>query len=99
MPPFPKKPTGMLAPGKMIIRLLLQLSIYLRVFIVFAAAIVLLILAAWCFWWLPQGVDMILKATETRWSGITLLLMLFFGFGVGLRNVVRITNTRSEPGN
>lgn len=68
----------MLPPGKMIIRLLLQLSVYLRVFIVFAAAIVLLILAAWCFWWLPQGIDMILKATETRWSGIILLLMLFF---------------------
>jgi len=68
----------MLPPGKMIIRLLLQLSVYLRIFIVFAAAIVLLILAAWCFWWLPQGIDMILKATETRWSGIILLLMLFF---------------------
>jgi ATP synthase protein I len=24
-----------------------------------------------------------------------LLLMLFFGFGVGLRNVIRITSTRS----
>lgn len=68
----------MLPPGKMIIRVLLQLSVYLRIFIVFAAAIVLLILAAWCFWWLPQGIDMILKATETRWSGIILLLMLFF---------------------
>ncbi|WP_298739349.1 hypothetical protein [uncultured Chitinophaga sp.] len=68
----------MLPPGKMIIRLLLQLSVYLRIFIVFAAAIVLLLLAAWCFWWLPQGTDMILKATETRWSGIVLLLMLFF---------------------
>jgi ATP synthase protein I len=27
------------------------------------------------------------------------LLMLFFGFGVGLRNVIRITNTRTPPGN
>ena len=26
------------------------------------------------------------------------LLMLFFGFGVGLRNVMRITKTRTPPG-
>jgi predicted acylesterase/phospholipase RssA len=68
----------MLPLRKTIKHLLLQLSIYLRVFVVFAAAILLLVLAAWCFWWLPQGVDTILKATETRWSGIVLLMMLFF---------------------
>lgn len=64
--------------NKLMIRLLQQLSVYLRIFVVFAASILLLVLAAWCFWWLPQGVDIIVKATETRWSGIVLLLMLFF---------------------
>lgn len=59
-------------------RLLQQLSVYLRIFTVFAAAIILLVLAAWCFWSLSQGVDIVVKATETRWSGIVMLLMLFF---------------------
>ncbi len=61
-----------------VIRFLRHISAYLRVLYVFTAAIVLLFLAAWCFLWLPQGVDSIVKATETRWSGIVLMLMLFF---------------------
>lgn len=60
------------------IHCLRQFTVYLRLFSVFAAAIILLMLAAWCFWWLPQGIDIIVKATETKWSGIVVLLMLFF---------------------
>ncbi|GAA0531931.1 patatin-like phospholipase family protein [Chitinophaga japonensis] len=63
---------------KSVLRLLRQLSVYLRIFAVFAATIIILALAAWSCWWLPQGVDIIVKATETRWSGLVLLLMLFF---------------------
>jgi F0F1-type ATP synthase assembly protein I len=27
------------------------------------------------------------------------LLMLFFGFGVGVRNIMRLTKSRTTPGN
>lgn len=58
--------------------LLQRLTVYLRIFYVFGAGIILLIAAALCCWRLSQGVDIIVKALETRWSGIVLLLVLFF---------------------
>jgi predicted acylesterase/phospholipase RssA len=76
---MPEKPVSIFSTRvKAVMRLLLQLSVYLRIFTVFAAALVLMFLAVWCFWWLPQGIDIIVKATEIRWSGIVLLMMLFF---------------------
>ncbi|WP_308517439.1 AtpZ/AtpI family protein [Sphingomonas flavescens] len=45
------------------------------------------------------GIDSLAAMAGYKTFPLFLLLMLFFGFGVGLRNVVRITNTRSEPGN
>jgi F0F1-type ATP synthase assembly protein I len=42
--------------------------------------------------------DSLAALTGHRTFPLFLLLMLFFGFGVGVRNVVRITNTRTPPG-
>jgi ATP synthase protein I len=44
------------------------------------------------------GLDSMAALTGHRTFPLFLLLMLFFGFGVGVRNVVRITNTRTPPG-
>ena len=41
------------------------------------------------------GMDSLVAMTGHRSFPLFLLLMLFFGFGVGLRNVIRITSTRS----
>jgi ATP synthase protein I len=45
------------------------------------------------------GLDSLAALAGHRTFPLFLLLMLFFGFGVGVRNVVRITNTRTPPGN
>jgi len=45
------------------------------------------------------GLDSLAAMAGRRTFPLFLLLMLFFGFGVGLRNVIRITNTRTPPGN
>jgi ATP synthase protein I len=45
------------------------------------------------------GIDSLAAMAGHKTFPLFLLLMLFFGFGVGLRNVIRITNTRSSPGN
>ena len=45
------------------------------------------------------GLDSLAAMAGRRTFPLFLLLMLFFGFGVGLRNVMRITNTRTPPGN
>jgi len=44
------------------------------------------------------GLDSLAALAGHRTFPLFLLLMLFFGFGVGVRNVVRITNTRTPPG-
>ena len=44
------------------------------------------------------GLDSLAALAGHRTFPLFLLLMLFFGFGVGLRNVIRITNTRSQSG-
>ncbi|HKC02853.1 MAG TPA: AtpZ/AtpI family protein [Sphingomicrobium sp.] len=44
------------------------------------------------------GLDSLAALTGHRTFPLFLLLMLFFGFGVGVRNVIRITNTRTPPG-
>ncbi len=44
------------------------------------------------------GLDSLAALTGHRTFPLFLLLMLFFGFGVGVRNVVRITSTRTPPG-
>ncbi|MEO7277300.1 MAG: AtpZ/AtpI family protein [Sphingomicrobium sp.] len=43
------------------------------------------------------GLDWLAALAGHRTSPLFLLLMLFFGFGVGVRNVVRITGAR-KPG-
>jgi ATP synthase protein I len=45
------------------------------------------------------GLDSLAALMGHRTFPLFLLLMLFFGFGVGIRNVIRITNTRTPPGN
>jgi ATP synthase protein I len=45
------------------------------------------------------GLDSLaLLVTGRQTFPLFLLLMLFFGFGVGIWNVIRITNTRTPPG-
>jgi ATP synthase protein I len=45
------------------------------------------------------GLDSLVALSGHRTFPLFLLLMLFFGFGVGLRNVIRITDNRTTPGN
>jgi ATP synthase protein I len=45
------------------------------------------------------GLDSLAAALGYRTFPLFLLLMLFFGFGVGVRNVMRITKSGSAPGN
>ena len=44
------------------------------------------------------GLDSLAALAGYRTFPLFLLLMLFFGFGVGVRNVVRITKTGTPPG-
>ena len=45
------------------------------------------------------GLDSLATLFGYRTFPLFLLLMLFFGFGVGVRNVIRITKTGTPPGN
>ena len=45
------------------------------------------------------GLDSLASLAGYRTFPLFLLLMLFFGFGVGVRNVIRITKTGTSPGN
>ena len=44
------------------------------------------------------GLDSVAGLFGYQTFPLFLLLMLFFGFGVGVRNVMRITNNRTPPG-
>ncbi|MCL6728639.1 AtpZ/AtpI family protein [Sphingomonas hankyongi] len=44
------------------------------------------------------GLDSLVGLTGHRTFPLLTLLMLFFGFGVGVRNIMRITKTRTPPG-
>jgi ATP synthase protein I len=44
------------------------------------------------------GLDSVAALMGHRTFPLFLLLMLFFGFGVGVRNVMRITKTGTSPG-
>src|SRR4051794_7749720 len=45
------------------------------------------------------GLDSLAALTGHRTFPLFFLLMLFFGFGVGVRNIMRLSKTRSTPGN
>ena len=45
------------------------------------------------------GLDSLASLAGYQTFPLLTLLMLFFGFGVGVRNVIRVTNTRTPPGN
>jgi len=45
------------------------------------------------------GLDSLAALAGHRTFPLFLLLMMFFGFGVGVRNVMRITKNRPGPGN
>ncbi len=45
------------------------------------------------------GLDSLAALLGYRTFPLFMLLMLFLGFGVGLRNVIRITKTGTPPGN
>jgi ATP synthase protein I len=45
------------------------------------------------------GFDSLATLTGHRTFPLFFLLMLFFGFGVGVRNVMRLSKTRTPPGN
>jgi ATP synthase protein I len=44
------------------------------------------------------GLDSLVGLSGHRTFPLFFLLMLFFGFGVGVRNVMRLTKTRTGPG-
>ena len=44
------------------------------------------------------GLDSVAAAFGYRTFPLFFLLMLFFGFGVGVRNIMRLTKTRTPPG-
>jgi len=44
------------------------------------------------------GLDSLAAMAGYRTFPMFFLLMLFFGFGVGVRNVMRLTKTRTPPG-
>src|SRR5215211_4532336 len=44
------------------------------------------------------GLDSLAALAGYRTFPLFFLLMLFFGFGVGVRNVMRLTKTRTPPG-
>jgi ATP synthase protein I len=45
------------------------------------------------------GLDSLAALTGHRTFPLFFLLMLFFGFGVGVRNIMRLTKSRPGPGN
>jgi ATP synthase protein I len=45
------------------------------------------------------GLDRLAAALGHKTFPLFFVLMLFFGFGVGVRNVMRLSNTRSSSGN
>jgi ATP synthase protein I len=45
------------------------------------------------------GLDHLAAALGHRTFPLFFILMLFFGFGVGVRNIMRLSNTRTPPGN
>jgi ATP synthase protein I len=45
------------------------------------------------------GLDSLAEAMGHRTFPMFFLLMLFFGFGVGVRNIMRLSKTRTPPGN
>jgi ATP synthase protein I len=45
------------------------------------------------------GLDSLAEYFGHRTFPLFFLLMLFFGFGVGVRNIMRLTKTRTDPGN
>ena len=45
------------------------------------------------------GLDSLAALASYRTFPLFLLLMLFFGFGVGVRNIMRLSKTRTPPGN
>ena len=44
------------------------------------------------------GLDSLVALAGYRTFPLLTILMLFFGFGVGVRNIMRITQTRTPPG-
>ena len=44
------------------------------------------------------GLDKLAALLGHRTFPLFFLLMLFFGFGVGVRNIMRISKTRTTPG-
>jgi ATP synthase protein I len=44
------------------------------------------------------GLDYLAAALGRRTFPLFFILMLFFGFGLGVRNIMRLTKTRSDPG-
>ncbi len=44
------------------------------------------------------GLDTLAEMLGHRTFPLFFLLMLFFGFGVGVRNIMRLTKTRTPPG-
>src|SRR5215212_5376732 len=44
------------------------------------------------------GMDSLAGLAGHRTFPLFFVLMLFFGFGVGVRNIMRLTNTRTRPG-
>jgi ATP synthase protein I len=44
------------------------------------------------------GLDSLAELAGYRTFPMFFLLMLFFGFGVGVRNIMRLTKTRTPPG-
>ena len=44
------------------------------------------------------GLDSVAAMAGYRTFPMFFLLMLFFGFGVGVRNIMRLTKTRTPPG-
>ena len=45
------------------------------------------------------GLDSLAGMLGRRTFPLFFLLMLFFGFGVGVRNIMRLSKTRTPPGN
>jgi ATP synthase protein I len=45
------------------------------------------------------GLDSLAGLFGYRTFPLFFLLMLFFGFGVGVRNIMRLTKSRTTPGN
>ncbi len=44
------------------------------------------------------GLDKLAELLGYRTFPLFFILMLFFGFGVGVRNIIRLSKTRTDPG-